>query len=162
MAKEKLENFFGDVNIPPHHFRGLNGVYTENLNKHLAGKKGLFEVNDGWYEILGQEMTLDTSETDTQEKRHSKVHELGHHVWYSFIPLKLKLRWKMKCLQFRLYGVREAFADQYASMFGFQKEYVPENKQFDDLMQDIFLFLEKSKSRQPNSKLHRLLSYFLF
>lgn len=140
--------------IPDHHLSGLEGIYYADLNKD--SKKGEFKW--GSYEILEKKVIIDFSIKDQEKVENSKTHEIGHHLWYDKLPISLKLKWKAKCLQFRLYDSREAFADQYASMFGFEKEYVPESKDFEKLMQNIFLYLEKNKEKQ-NSNFNKIFSY---
>lgn len=157
-----VENFKDDLtDLPETHLEGITSIYYDALIPDVDSPEGKIRTY-GSYDLFDKSIAVDHHlKINKKGKKHSLFHEIGHHVWYDKVPVKLKLKWKFKCLQFRLYGVREGFADEYAAAFGAEREYMPERTEFKSIIQQIFSYLEKNPDKK-NSKLNKLVSYILF
>ncbi|MBI5148448.1 hypothetical protein HZA33_02095 [Candidatus Pacearchaeota archaeon] len=183
--RQRLENFLDNIKrVPEHHLRGIKGFYVEDLNKSKKINENLLIIDahyrDSCYNIIECEISIDErivgefSNGNNKDKReelemleinginHCSVHEVGHHVWYALVPLWLKVQWKLKCLDLKLYNAAEEFADQYESRFSSDRWKSQSNEYLEGLMDKVISHLEKNKSKPMNSEFHRIACYFFF
>lgn len=153
--KEKLAGLLKE--IPESHLRGLKEVSLECLNgKPLKidedGKLGCC--------LLDGSIILDYSiATPDILAQNVFLHELGHNVFKSLLPFRIKNKWAKACKEKNLLdSPDEIFATEYQNAILWKKEasYLYNN------IKEVFDFLEDNKKRKCNGIIHKIISHVLY
>lgn len=155
--KEKLAGVLKE--IPESHLKGLKEVSLECLNgKQLK----IDEDGELGCCFLDGRICLDyyavASYPDIVAE-HIFLHELGHNIFKSLLPFKIKHKWAKACRKNNfIESPQEIFAEEYKSAVLWKNgEYSLYNS-----MEEVLNFLENNKERKCNGLLHKVISHVLY
>ncbi len=156
--KEKLAGVLKE--IPKWHLRGVREVSFGYIN---GSDKPKLYGNAGCCFWDGR-IVLDYPTTKIFPKRAIEfieltfVHELGHNIFDSLLPFRIKHRWAGECRKNNIKeSAGEIFASEYQNAILLKKD-----TSLYSNMAGIFNFLERNKHRKCNGNLHKYVSYKLY